>query len=45
MGQIIDTLIEIINIVMNFSNSTTAVERELLNKTLYYDIRQVQNYS
>ena len=30
--------------VVNLSNRTTAVEKELLNRTLYYDMGQVQNY-
>ena len=40
----IDTLTEIIDNIMNLHNRTTVVERELLNRTLYYDMEQVQNY-
>ena len=29
---------------MNLNNRTITAERELLNRTLYYDMEQVQNY-
>ena len=40
----IDTLREIKDTVMNLNNRTMPVERELLHKTLYSDMGQVQNY-
>ena len=40
----IDTLTEIIDMVVNLNNRTTAVEWEPLNRTLYYDMGQVQNF-
>ena len=39
----IDTLTEMIDTVRNLHNRTTAAETELLIRTLYYDIGQVQN--
>ena len=35
---------EIIDAVVNQINRTTVVEKELLNRTLHYDMGQVQNY-
>ena len=34
----IDTLIEIIDIIVNLNNRTTVVEKEVINRTLYYDM-------
>ena len=44
--EIIDTVVkmEIIDTIVNLNNRTTAVEKELLNRTLYYDMGQDQNY-
>ena len=38
----INTFTEIIDTVMNLNNKITAVKRELLNRTLYNDMGQVQ---
>ena len=38
------TLTKNIDAVMKLSNRTTAVEREILNRTLYYDMTEVHNY-
>ena len=40
----IDSLMKIIDTVVNLNNRTTTVEKELHNRTLYYDMGQVQNY-
>ena len=40
----IDMLMEIIDIVVNMNNRITAVRRELLNRTLYCYMEQVQNH-
>ena len=37
-----NTLKEVIDTVLNLNNRTIAVEREPLNRTLYYDMSQVQ---
>ena len=39
----IDTLAEIIEVVLNLNNRSTKFVREFLNRTLYYDMGQVQN--
>ena len=36
--------IETIDTVINQNKRTTAVEKELLNQTLYFDVGQVQSY-
>ena len=38
----IDTLTEIMDTLVNLNNRSTAVEKELLNRILYYDMGQVQ---